>query len=387
MSKVIELFNWTNGGFAEGDYEPSTGANPQKILGELTPYEGGCKFYQDGEEIPVVDSSITVNADGGNIIVIPDGNNLILAIAGKGNSLTPNSWAGAPYANPIYDGSGITYGEKECIVPVKRLAIALELKIVGGGGGGEVAGYSYQNNYLLTREQFNSFKSESFKFVKLGGGVGEFIDVSNWLNNVRLYPFKIHEDDLGVESNIIVSNESLPSVGTKIITDVVSLEFGSIEVLGVYNNAMDIEGVECELFLPYNLDTITLSPVEIMGKTISIKAYVVLADGTTTLNIYDEEDNLLSVHNTVIGRDIPLVKSEKTPTTNLTIRQAINSLRTAFIRVFTPEYSGRVLVERLGVLGDNVGYIEVMDSVRINATSTENEKLNSLLNRGVIIND
>lgn len=254
-------------------------------------------------------------------------------------------------------------------------------------------GIKTENNYLLTLEQFETFKDELYSIVE-----GETIssDVQNpakfpsnkFVSSSKLYPFLVPQEEQGNATNIIVKKSVLEVQGIRIIGSVITIDIGDIEITNIYNNALDYVNTTIDLYMPYYLDSVQLDADLVMGKTINIKYEVIIVTGETTINITDSSTGVIlySFKNT-IGGEFPLFNRTELDYTMFSPTQTINNMRQAYVLVSIPDYSGvSPKAERKGVLIDELGEVKVSDiDLVTSAYAEEKQMIESLLSQGVII--
>lgn len=246
---------------------------------------------------------------------------------------------------------------------------------------------SIMNNYLLTENELMDFQKQVYGIVNtesVNEGRGA-LELTNFLNSVKIFPFIISDDNLGVRESIKIRDKQL-NTATRIIKDSITLNLGVIKFEKEFNNSLDYMGVKIEVFLPFCNGSISLQPSEVIGKDIIIIANVNVYDGAVTINFKDAE-TYINISSANFGANFPFFNLYDIKQSDLNPTQAVNTLLQAYALVTKPNYvSGRKMATRQGKLIDDNGYIEMIDiSLKTDAYLEEKQQIISLLNRGVKI--
>lgn len=392
--KKIGIRNWI-GVLKEGDFDPATGFEATTPTGEYFDFNGVTVKYPDGELVEIEGNYINVDinklTDRVNVIdLYPDDGFKIdrvgLRVAFKNGN---GHWVDNPPTAGVYVPEEIVImdGFFRLTFDPEVAEILVVVDGDGSGGGAGVAGGAFAHNYLLTKAEYDKVSGETFSILKSENGAIVVEKFDQWIDNARLYPFNVDDEDIGTPKKIIAGTYVLETTAKTLRSDVIRLDYGSFEVKGLYDNALDLRGVNCELFLPFVEGSITLKIQDIIDKVLTVVCYVVISDGVMTVNIYSGKD-LIGTSTTTIGRSIPLMMVDKATNTSMSINGAINDLRRAFIRVERPIYGGMVLVDDKLVINSYDGFFKLKSGeVVIEQTAEEFKLLQQTLKDGVIKND
>ena len=185
-----------------------------------------------------------------------------------------------------------------------------------------------------------------------------------------------------------------------VLTDVVSpliendrmtIDCGSINVQGMYNNAIDLKA-ETSIYLPFCNGLNSISTDKIMNKTVRLVYDVSLLNGQCVAKLYDTDSNVLAMFNGDVSIDIPFMSDWQT---------AINGKignNVQFLYGLTPfiQIKEQTAIESVygfktykpTILKNEIsGYCEVenIELDGINATLQEKEEITRLLSNGIIL--
>ena len=246
------------------------------------------------------------------------------------------------------------------------------------------------NTYLLTQEQFNTFKTELYNIVEGESISDEFTNPAKFPSNTyviatKLMPFTIPDSEKVSLARIKVKQTLMQAQGIELKDNVLKVNLGSIEVPYSYNGgALDFMGVTAELFLPFYTGSIDLNIDHIMGKTINIEYQTIINNGDTTINIYNDI-GLINTIKANVGGDFPLFNAVNQDELIFAPTQALNDIMKAYILLTKPEYNG---VKPKAQITDNLtqlhGDVQVLDhNISINAYADEKLMLDQILSQGV----
>ena len=246
------------------------------------------------------------------------------------------------------------------------------------------------NTYLLTEEQFNTFKTELYSIVEGESISDEFTNPAKFPSNTyviatKLMPFTIPDSEKVSLARIKVKQTLMQAQGIELKDNVLKVNLGSIEIPYSYNGgALDYMGVNAELFLPFYTGSIDLNADLIMGKTINIEYQTIINNGDTTINIYNDV-GLINTIKANVGGDFPLFNAVNQDELVFTPTQALNDIMKAYVLLTKPEYSG---VKPKAQITDDLtqlhGDVQVLDhNISINAYADEKLMLDQILSQGV----
>lgn len=246
------------------------------------------------------------------------------------------------------------------------------------------------NTYLLTEEQFNTFKTELYSIVEGESISDEFTNPAKFPSNTyviatKLMPFTIPDSEKVSLARIKVKQTLMEAQGIELKDNVLKVNLGSIEIPYSYNGgALDYMGVNAELFLPFYTGSIDLNADLIMGKTINIEYQTIINNGDTTINIYNDL-GLIDTIKANVGGDFPLFNAVNQDELIFAPTQALNDIMKAYVLLTKPEYTG---VQPKAQITDDLtqlhGDVQVLDhNISINAYADEKLMLDQILSQGV----
>ena len=246
------------------------------------------------------------------------------------------------------------------------------------------------NTYLLTEEQFNTFKTELYSIVEGESISDEFTNPAKFPSNTyviatKLMPFTIPDSEKVSLARIKVKQTLMQAQGIELKDNVLKVNLGSIEIPYSYNGgALDYMGVNAELFLPFYTGSIDLNADHIMGKTINIEYQTIINNGDTTINIYNDV-GLIDTIKANVGGDFPLFNAVNQDELIFAPTQALNDIMKAYVLLTKPEYTGvQPKAQITNDLTQLHGDVQVLDhNISINAYADEKLLLDQILSQGV----
>ena len=246
------------------------------------------------------------------------------------------------------------------------------------------------NTYLLTEEQFNTFKTELYQIVEGESISSEFQNPARFPSNTyviatKLMPFKIPDSEKLELARIKVKQTLMQAQGVELKDNVLKVNLGQIEIPYSYSGgALDYMGVNVELFLPFYSGSIELNPDKVIGKTINIEYQVIINNGDTSINVYTDI-GLIETVKTPVGGDFPLFNAVNQDSLIFTPSQALNNVMQAYVLITKPDYGGDTPKAQItDDLTQLHGDVQVLDhNININAYADEKLMLDQLLSQGV----
>ena len=244
------------------------------------------------------------------------------------------------------------------------------------------------NNYLLTKDELYDLQNQVYGVVAATNTTGvNFVDFSSYISAVYVYPFKIPESNiLGREKVRIKSNEF--TVSTRLNSDFITVDLGSITIPRNENNPFDYLNVEADLFLPFTESKISLDVTQVVGRTINIQYIINTNNGRTTVNILDAiSGKPIAISVISIGSVYPFTNFTQIKQIDFAPSEVRNNITRAFVTVKRPDYSGNdKIIKVKGGISDVKGFVNVQNPIMLNAaTRYENELIRSILSSGVYI--
>lgn len=230
--------------------------------------------------------------------------------------------------------------------------------------------------------------------VDFNGGDITSDPISQMINNIIRLPFKIPSDSYAELQPIIfgsVADSPRDIKANKFKSDILTLDVGTIEVAGKYNNSLDYISTEIILYLPF-MDRVSLPIETVIDGSINIEYLINLYNGSVTCNIKSSITNtVIESLNNFIGHSIPYYSKPKNDV-SFSLENNINmnnGIYQAYIEVARniPIENDEAIELTRGQLKDVTGYVEV-DRIDIDKDiiKTESDMLKNELGNGVVIN-
>ena len=180
-------------------------------------------------------------------------------------------------------------------------------------------------------------------------------------------------------------------VAPLIENDRMTIDCGSINVQGMYNNAIDLKA-ETNIYLPFCNGLNSINTDKIMNKTVRLVYDVSLLNGQCVAKLYDTANNVLATFNGDVSIDIPFMSDWQTAI-NGKIGNNVQFLYglTPFIQIKEQSAIESVYgfkTYKPTILKNEInGYCEVenIELDGINATLQEKEEITRLLANGIIL--
>lgn len=245
------------------------------------------------------------------------------------------------------------------------------------------------NTYLLTQAQYDAFKTELYSIVEGESISNEFqnpakFPTSTYVIATKLMPFSIPETEKVELTSIKVKQSTMTAQGVKLKDNILKVNLGNIQIPFDYSGgALDYMGVSIELFLPFYSGSIELNPDHVMGRTVNIEYEVIINNGDTSVNIYNE-DGLISTVKTPVGGDFPLFDAVNQDALIFAPTQALNNVMQAFVLVTKPVYTETPKTQYTDDLTQLHGNVVVIEhNIQIQGYADEKLMLEQALTQGV----
>lgn len=255
----------------------------------------------------------------------------------------------------------------------------------------EVSGRVLPNNvYLMPEPILKQFNNNVFTISNTSGKAEDY---SKYIINLIRLPFELSKAVLGDDRKIALSNYKMNVTTQSILTDVASLDLGSITVLKETNNFLDYNNTIAILNLPFS-EPITLDLNLVLGEVISVKYDVNLYNGIASVLVYSSAvGGLVYSKNVDLGVNIPIHSGVgnsviiKEPDIELGLD---NGIKTPYIEIHRNDailadgfFTAPIVAE--GLLGDCEGFTVIENVNLISKTNlNDREKIESMLKQGVI---
>lgn len=243
--------------------------------------------------------------------------------------------------------------------------------------------------YKPTAENLDAISRLRFTIGQNTEGLPQVGDIAQYISILK----KFYIDIPTTKSEPIkIQNYILTDVVAPLIeNDRITIDCGSINVTGMYGNAIDLKA-ETNIYLPFCNGLNSISTDRIMNKTVRLVYEVSLLNGQCVAKLYDTDNNILATFNGDVSIDIPFMSDWQT---------AINGKignNVQFLYGFTPfiqikensaidsVYGFRTYKPTM-LKNEISGYCEVanIELGGINATLQEKEEISRLLSSGIIL--
>lgn len=246
------------------------------------------------------------------------------------------------------------------------------------------------NVYLMPEPILKQFNNNVFT-ISNSSGTAE--DYSRYIINLIRLPFELPEIVLGDDKKITLSNYEMDVTTQSILTDVVSVDLGSISVLKETETFLDYNNTIAILNLPFS-EPVNLDLNLVLGEVVSVKYDVNLYNGTVSILIYSSAvDGVVHTKNVDLGINIPIYSGVgnsviiKEPDIELGLD---NGIKTPYIELHRNNavladgfFTAPIVDESL--LGDCEGFTVIENVNLVSKTNlNEREKIESMLKQGVI---
>ena len=250
-------------------------------------------------------------------------------------------------------------------------------------------GYGIVTIYKPTAENLDAISRLRFTIGVDTEGLPQVGDIAQYISVLK----KFYIDIPTTKSEPVkLQNYVLTDVVSPLIeNDRMTIDCGSIEVKGLYNNAIDLKA-ETSIYLPFCNGMNSISTDKIMNKIVRLVYEVSLLNGQCVAKLYDTANNVLATFNGDVSIDIPFMSDWQT---------AINGKignNVQFLYGFIPfiQIKEQSAIESVygfktykpTILKNEInGYCEVenIELDGINATLQEKEEITRLLSNGIIL--
>lgn len=218
--------------------------------------------------------------------------------------------------------------------------------------------------HLLNSEQVRKLSNVSMEPIEvIDGGDWVGYNKSAYIINLITFPFKIPTELIGSDLEIKLGAFTSNILTPLILTDLFTIDLGTIEVVGLFGNSADYLDSEYELFLPLVNTTFKMEPSQVVNKEISCEYVIDAYSGSITINIYNKDsENPIVSSTSMIGREIPIKTMTTVEGVIGTSNGSDNNVFSAFIRMTQSETVDGIfnnIVFKTGIIGNYVGYVKV----------------------------
>lgn len=185
----------------------------------------------------------------------------------------------------------------------------------------------FNHIYLASNDTLKSLSKERFVVNN-----ALYTDLASFILDVVSIPFNIPSNLLGLETSIVLGNNTIKTKTIELLDDEMKINLGSIDIPFKYNNSYDFLNTDVYLNTPFS-DKIRLEPEMVIGQTIEIIYWIDFYNGNATITVISTKTNKpIIIQNVRVGRKIPFIKSdEKIVGSNDGL--VYNSIKTPFIEV------------------------------------------------------
>ena len=250
-------------------------------------------------------------------------------------------------------------------------------------------GYGIITIYKPTAENLDAISRLRFTIGTDTEGLPQVGDIAQYISVLK----KFYIDIPTTKSEPVkLQNYVLTDVVSPLIeNDRMTIDCGSINVTGLYGNAIDLKA-ETNIYLPFCNGLNSISVDKIMNKTVRLVYDVSLLNGQCVAKLFDTNNNILATFNGDVSIDIPFMSDWQTAI-NGKIGNNVQFLYglTPFIQI--KEHSaiesvyGFKTYKPTMLKNEINGYCEVenIELDNINATLQEKEEITRLLSNGIIL--
>ena len=250
-------------------------------------------------------------------------------------------------------------------------------------------GYGIVTIYKPTAENLDAISRLRFTIGVDTEGLPQVGDIAQYISVLK----KFYIDIPTTKSEPVkLQNYVLTDVVAPLIeNDRMTIDCGSIDVKGLYNNAIDLKA-ETNIYLPFCNGLNSISTDKIMNKTVRLVYDVSLLNGQCVAKLYDTANNVLATFNGDVSIDIPFMSDWQTAI-NGKIGNNVQFLYglTPFIQIkeqsAIESVYGFKTYKPTMLKNETSGYCEVenIELDGINATLQEKEEITRLLSNGIIL--
>lgn len=246
--------------------------------------------------------------------------------------------------------------------------------------------------YSMTRELLGEFNNERFNYAPDATGATK--NYAQFIINLLYLPYEINTDYIEPEDYIQLGDRHMRISAPEVNSDVIRLDFGTIAVQNENSNALDYVNTKIRLHLPM-VGIMELEPTEVIGKTISAYCDISVYDGATTVNVVNENDDVIYQLDKRLGVNIPLASylDNIKLTTGTISESTYYPIRNAYVEVLrnvpmnvTGEMDTPITATE--TIGDLDGFV-IVEQIRLQGimNNQANEEIKRLLSNGVFINE
>lgn len=357
-------------------------------------------IFTDSDYQNLVDNHATLKANGVNVVsgtLISFGDNLI-ATADSGWQFDKTSVN--PYSSIYFklqgQSGGISYkgfnvsddGKTASLTFTKEKYARYISLITGTSQKTEVIGTN--NVYSITPAILTELNNKRFV---IEGNPPQLVDYGQYILSVLQLPFTLDSSLILEPENIQLANINIGVAAPVVNTDILTVDLGSITIVGENQNMLDYANTAAILYLPY-CQPVNIDLEHVIDQTISIVYNVDCYTGIANVLISSTSTNDVIINQNVdLGISIPMANNRTTKAvdnSNISVG-GDNGIKTPFITIVRNESVLKDGFFTIPVIDESdlssaSGYIRVEDVNLIGDTMlTEKESIISKLKSGVIV--
>ncbi|EPR2367440.1 hypothetical protein ACU04M_005174 [Escherichia coli] len=357
-------------------------------------------IFTDSDYQNLVDNHATLKANGVNVVagtLISFGDNLI-ATADSGWQFDKTSVN--PYSSIYFklrgQSGGISYkgftvsddGKTASLTFTKEKYARYISLITGTSQKTEVIGTN--NVYSITPAILTELNNKRFV---IEGNPPQLVDYGQYILSVLQLPFALDSSLILEPENIQLANINIGVAAPVVNTDILTVDLGSITIVGENQNMLDYANTTAILYLPY-CQPVNIDLEHVIDQTISIVYNVDCYTGIANVLISSTSTNDVIINQNVdLGINIPMANNRTTKAvdnSNISVG-GDNGIKTPFITIVRNESVLKDGFFTIPVIDESdlssaSGYIRVEDVNLIGDTMlTEKESIISKLKSGVIV--
>lgn len=245
----------------------------------------------------------------------------------------------------------------------------------------------FTNIYNPTQNDLNALALERYKVSDNTDKVTVY-DYGQFISNLISVPFNIPQNLIDKVDKIQLGNKKLNATSTKLNNHLLSIDIGSITIIGKYQNLFDYKNVKCKIYCPY-IEPIDIDVVDIMDKTLKITYLLDFYTGQANITVINSDNKVIYTDIRKVSNDLPFIQLSNNVINKQQNAIFDNGIRKAYVEILRNvpilNDKGYPTLER-GKLKDYTGYIEVSNiTLSTNASEQEQQEIKNKLRNGVVI--
>ncbi len=216
---------------------------------------------------------------------------------------------------------------------------------------------------------------------------GNILDLGIYISNIIKVFINVPQ---GNKATVMLGGYSTNVDCNVCVDDIIETDCGSIDIVGKYNNIMDYENTNIEIYLPF-VGFKTLDTAKVMNNTLHLIYKTNIINGDSLACIFDSDNDLIYTYDCNLSFRIPYnlsgYYSNSTPL-EITNNYLYGFTPFVIIRTNKSYNTGNIIANdnRVAKIKDLHNYIECSKVFNTIVTSTkEKEMIDSVLKAGVII--